>query len=120
MAVKHDSAAVVSAASVAAASPVFGEFAIIVLAALFGSLVALSRDKRGGERRRYHAANFIFRGVCIASFTSGAAASWLSGVSGVELYRLLAPAAFLIAVVGDDWFTVKDWVLERLAKRPKG
>lgn len=98
----------------AAAAPFFGELSIIVLAALFGAMVALSR--RAEERRKGYAASFIFRSVCLASFTTGAAASWLSTKTGIEFYRLLWAVAFLIAFIGDDWSKIKEWLIERWVK----
>ncbi len=123
MFVKLDNSAAAMAlkAAVAAIGPFCGEYALIVIAALGGSLVALSRAELDQSRRRSQSVTFIFRSVMIASFSTGAAASWISAVTGtgVEWYRLVAFVAFFIALVGDDWFRVKDLLISRWTRGPK-
>lgn len=111
MSIKPDPSTVAAAVPIVASTPFLGEFGIIVLAALFGAMVSLSR--RQIERRKGYATLFMFRAVCLASFTTGAAASWLSARTGIEFYRLLWAVAFLIAYVGDDWAKVKDWAIAK-------
>jgi len=110
---KPDPAAIAAAIPLAAATPIYGEYAIIVLAALFGSLVALSKMQPDAARSRWFIALFIFRGVAVASVAAGVIASWLSAATGVEFYRWLGLAAFLIAYAVEDLPKVKDMALQR-------
>lgn len=116
---KPDPAAIAAAVPVAAATPIYGEYALIVLGALAGSLIALSRITPSPDvaRSRWASALFVFRGVTLASVVSGALASWVSARTGVEFYRLLMPVACLIAAVGDDWGKIKDYAIEKWVKK---
>lgn len=96
--------ALIPAALITAGYPMYGELFVIVFASLAGALVALSvRPAYPSDRRSrwYDVPTFIFRHVCVASFSCGALAAWLSKLTGVELYWWLALVAFFAAVWAD-------------------
>ena len=111
---KPDETTAIAAAAIAASAPVAGEYAGIVIAALFGSLVALSRAKQSS---RANSALFIFRSVVIASFMTGIAAKIVGGYAGIQAVELTIPLAFIIAFIGDDWFRLKDSAVGAARKR---
>lgn len=114
---KTSAAAAATALPVVAAYPVLGEYMVIVLGALFGAFVALSRLPPVEGRGRWFAARFVLSGIAFASVLTGGLASWLSARTGVEFYRLLAPVAFFIAWLGDDWSRMKEMVFDRFGKK---
>ena len=108
---KVDATAAITAAGLtAASSSVFGDYATIVVAAVFGGLVALSRIENPGWWR---GVLFLFRAVTIAAGTTAIAARSLSSWTGYDVSELLVPVAGVIAFVGDDWFRVKDAAIAR-------
>jgi hypothetical protein len=109
---RHDQAAL-SAAGIVSASPLFGEYAIIVLAALFGALVALSKE---WKTPRISAALFVFRAVSISTALSSVAAAYVAEKLGKPANELLIPVAFSLAMIGDGWFKVRDWMLTKVKK----
>lgn len=109
------SGAIVPAIPIATTYPIFGEIALIMLAALFGSLVALSRHTP--RPTRVEAALFIFRGVAFASFCAGVAAAALSDRFGLDYYRALSLVSFFIAFIGDDWAKIKEFSIDRWVKK---
>lgn len=100
-----DPQATLTALLMASASPILGKYALIMLAAVFGALVALSRTPQSS---RWEGIKQIFRSVCFATALASLAATILARYLDVPAYELLSPAAFLIAVIGDQWFMIKD------------
>jgi len=111
---RTDETTAIASAVIAASAPFAGQYAGIVIAALFGSLVALSRARR---ESRATSALFIFRCVTIATFMTGIVSRFISSYVGIEAAELTAPLAFLIAIIGDDWFKLKDAALTSARKR---
>lgn len=111
---KADETTAVATAVIAASAPFTGEYAGVVIAALFGALVALSRAKQAS---RAHSALFIFRSVAIASFITAIPAKVAASYVGVQAAELMIPVAFIIAVIGDDWFRLKDSAIGAANKR---
>lgn len=111
---RADSSTTLATASIAAASPALGDYGVILLAALLGAAVSLSRLELGGRR---DALRYLFRAVSISAVLSSGAAAWLSSVLALDASLLLAPVAFLIAVVGDGWFAVRDRLLSMIGRR---
>lgn len=111
---KADETTAIASAVIAASAPFTGQYAGIVIAALFGALVALSRVK---QPTRANSALFIFRAVVIASFTTGIVSRVVAHYAGVEAIELTIPLAFLIAFIGDDWFRLKDSAVVAARKR---
>lgn len=109
---KHDQAAL-TAASITSAAPLFGEHAWIVLAALFGALVALSKE---WQTTRISAALFIFRAVAISTALTAVATNFLAPHIGQPPNELLLPVAFCIALSGDAIFKLKDWLIAKAVK----
>ncbi|MFA5186973.1 MAG: hypothetical protein WC551_10875 [Patescibacteria group bacterium] len=118
---KTDHTALATAATMAAASPLLGDFAVIAVAAVFGAFVAASRLV---EPSRLATAWFIFRSVSITTFSAGAAAQalgseWFAQKTGMTFghsVEILAFIAFWIAVIGDGWFKLKDRLLSRIER----
>lgn len=119
---KTDSTA--AAAVIAASTPLAGEYAIIVLAALLGALVSLSKMEPHPEamRRRWDGAKFLFRSTAVSCAFTWLAASIAAKMTGQDMYQLLFPVAFAIGWVGDGWIGVRDKLVNKLAKRadPEG
>lgn len=103
----------VATAIIGTSSAVAGQYALIILAALFGALVSLSRES---SETKLRSGWFIFRSVSIATFTAVPAAGLLSAKLGTPAHDLFACVAFLIAFVGDGWFKIRDWLLLRAKK----
>ncbi len=110
-----DPQAGITALLMAASSPLFGKYAIILIAALFGGLVALSRMKGFTKQ---DGALFIFRSVGFATALTSLAAYMLNNRYQIPEGDMLFPLAFCIALVGDGWFGIKDKLIE-LATRGK-
>jgi hypothetical protein len=108
-----DPSASVTALLMASASPLLAQYALILVAAIFGALVALSRaDSPKGSQ----AIGFMFRAVCFSVFLTGACASWLAPHVGLEVYQLISVVSFGIAVVGDGFFAAKERFIAFLQK----
>lgn len=114
---KVEPTAVATAVPVVAAYPIYGEFAIIVLGALFGALVALSKLPPAADRGRWSAVKFLFQSITFASFLAGIVAAWLSPRIGIDSYSLLAPVAFMIALNSEIWPKIRDAALEMMVKK---
>ena len=108
-----DPQASLTALLMASASPLLAQYALILVAAVFGALVALSRadSPKGGQ-----AIAFMFRAVCFSVFATGAIASWLAPHVGLEVYQLISVVSFAIAVIGDGFFVAKDRFIAYLQK----
>ena len=104
----QDQTSGIVAASIAAAHPVFGDYGPIVVGAVFGSLMALSRMK---STTRPEAAWFILLNVGLASIFTGVVAKWVATLTTLPAGELLAPVACLIAWIGNDWHRIKDWFI---------
>lgn len=109
----------VATAVIGTSAVVVGQYALIILAALFGAFVALSRED---TETRSHGAAFIFRAVSISTFTSlflaGLAYNKWPWLAQMPAHAVLMLVAFWVAFVGDGWFRVKDWAIERLRGKP--
>jgi hypothetical protein len=110
---RTDSTTTVASAGIAATSPLLGDYGVILLAAVLGAAVALSRMQVASRR---DALLFLFRAVAISSMLAGVASAWLSAQIGADAGGLLAPVAFVMAVIGDGWFRVRDWLIDRLTR----
>lgn len=109
-------AATAAAGAVVASAPMLGDYAVIILFAVFGAFVNVSRQRVPGDAPVL-AIVAMARGVLISATFSWLASMWLSGHVSMPLAWLLAPVAFLLAFVGDDWFRLKDLALEWIAAR---
>lgn len=111
-------AASLAAGAVVAASPVIGDYVVIVLAAIGGAFVNVSRSRTNGDS---HLENLyaMARGVMISAAFAWLASLWLATHADLPFSYILAPTAFLIAFIGDDWFRAKDIALDWLASRTR-
>lgn len=104
---------IVAAATVLLGSAVAGEYAVIVLAALAGSLWALSSAETA---TRAQGAGLVLRMVLTATVLAGSFAWWAESQLELPSTHLVAPAAFVIAAVGNRWRAVLDALGERLRR----
>lgn len=111
-----DPQATLTALLMASASPILGKYALIMLAAIFGSLVALSRTPQSS---RWEGIKQIFRSVCFATALTSLGATVLARYLNVPAYELLSPVAFIIAVIGDQFFDLKDKLIARYVRGEK-
>lgn len=107
-------AASIAAGTVVVTAPVLGDYAVIVLFAIFGAFVNVSRQLVPGDSPKL-AIFAMARGVLISATFTWLASLWFSGRMSMPLALLLAPVAFAIAFIGDDWFRLKDLAIERIA-----
>lgn len=105
------------AVSIALLGPAAGEYAVIVLSALAGSLWALSK---AGSTGRIDGAALVLRLVLTAVVLTGGAAYWFNSMYEVPVHQLLAPVAFAIGAFGDRWPSALDALWKRLMDRING
>lgn len=89
----------------AAAAPLFGQYALIGLAAAFGALWTISRTD---GLNLWGASKLFFRAVSLAMVFTGIIAHYVSELVHYQIHELLSPIAFTIAWVGDRWLEVRD------------
>lgn len=111
-----DPHATLTALLMASASPLLGQYAVILLAAIFGGLVALSWV---GNITKREGAWFMFRSVAFATALTSISAELLSRRFNVPAAEFLFPASFLIASVGDKWKSLRDWGIELVQRGKK-
>ena len=98
------------------AGPLFGPYAVIVIASLAGALWPLSEKQTD---TRSAGALFLLRTVGTASFLTGGIAYALETQLGYPSHQTLAPVAFAIGAMGD---ALRPWVTsaaERLLGQQK-
>lgn len=105
-----------AAAVVIGSTPFIGQTASIVIVALFGAFVAVSRAK---NESMLETAKQVARAVAFSVFLTVSAAKLASNYLPLESSDLVIPLAFLIALVGDDWFKVKGWALSWISRKSK-
>jgi hypothetical protein len=105
------------AIGVALLGPMAGEYAVIVLSALAGSLWALSRSSTD---TRAAGALLVLRLVLTAVVLAGGASWWLSGHYSIPAHHLLAPVAFCIGAIGNGWGSLINAALGMLRRRIGG
>lgn len=113
---KADPAASGTAILAAAASPLFGEYAIIVLAAVLGAFCAVTQMKLS----HWQSALFVLRCIAtsaaltslfahlLAPVVTAAMAKMLPDYVALPVEQWIFPVAFVIAVLGDRWGTIWD------------
>lgn len=100
-----------TAAVMAAAAPLAGQYAVIVFAAIGGSLCALSMAK---TTTRVDGAKLLMRVVLTATALTGAIAWLLEAKAGLPASKAIAPVAFFIGMFGDRWGEIREAVVNRL------
>jgi len=88
------------------ASPLPEHYVIIVLLAMLGGLVRVSRTKEFKEGQKSDAWWMLFRSVSFAFAMSWIVSNYISERYGFVLRDTIWAAAFIIAFVGDDWFKI--------------
>lgn len=105
------------AVAVALLGPAAGEYAVIVLSALAGSLWALSRLTTAS---RLTGASLVARLVITAVVLTSGVAYWLQQSYDWPTHQLLAPVAFAIGAFGDRWPALLDELWQRLVNKMAG
>jgi hypothetical protein len=100
-----------TAAIVAAVAPLAGQYAVIVFAALAGSLWALASAK---TETRLDGAKLLLRLVLTAAVLTGFVAWALEQQTGFPASKAVAPVAFFIGMFGDRWTDVRDAIVQRV------
>lgn len=108
---KVDTGSAVAGATLAASSAaIFGQYSLIAVAAVLGAFVSVSR---AGLASWWGSISLFLRSVFIAvlftTFVSKLVAEW----TGYEVADLIWIVAGLIALIGDDWFRLKDAAINR-------
>jgi len=103
--------------AVALLGPMAGEYAVIVLSALAGSLWALSRVPSGS---RAAGALLILRLVLTAVVLTSGLAWLLEQQYSWPAHQVLAPLAFVIGALGDRWPALVESLADRLLRRAGG
>jgi hypothetical protein len=93
------------AVAIALLGPLAGEWAVIVLSALAGSLWALSSAR---TPTRWGAAAMVFRLVFAAVVLTGSMAWLIERTYDWPAHQLLAPVAFFIGMLGDRFPALVD------------
>lgn len=98
-----------AALAIALAGPLFGPHALILFAALAGSLWAISAVPAAS---RMASAWVLIRCTTLSVAITGAISYWLASQYGLPALELLAPVAFFCAALGNGWRSVFDSMLD--------
>lgn len=100
---------------VSALNPLIVQFIPVLVFAVLGALVVLS--KKDNTLKGIEALGFMFRAVCFSVVFAGIGAYLLSGLpkmKGVPIIYLASGTSFVIAIVGDRWLELIDKGWERV------
>lgn len=97
--------------------PMFGEYAVIVLASLAGASWSMGAAQ---TPRRRDGALFLLRIVGTASFLTSSIAYACESKLQIPAVHLLAPVAFGIGAIGDRWSDLITAAFGRLRNLVKG
>jgi hypothetical protein len=100
-----------TALGIALFGPLFGEYAVILLAALAGGLLPLSSRP---TESRLRGALFLLRVVLTSFIFTGLVVALVEQHTGLSVRLTLAPVAFVLAAIGDRWRELIDAVAERI------
>lgn len=106
----------IGAGLVAAVAPAFGDYAVIIVSALAGSMWPLSTR----QDSRASGAAFVFRMVITSAALTGFVVWILESKAGVPTGKALAPAAFIIAAIGDQWRSILSSGVKRIKSLIQG
>lgn len=104
----------ITAVAIAVLGPMAGEYAVIVLSALAGSLWALSRSSLAS---RVDGAMLILRLVMTAVVLTSGLAWLLERHYEWPTHQVLAPLAFVIGALGDRWPGLVEALADRMLRR---
>lgn len=112
----------IAALSIALLGPLAGPYALILFAALAGSLWPLSA---ASTATRLEGAGLVLRCTLTSVVLTGGAAAWLQATYAVQVNESIAPVAFAFGALGNGWRAVLDAlagvvsaVVQRLGGRP--
>jgi hypothetical protein len=94
-----------AALSIALLGPLAGPYALILFAALSGSLWPLSVAETGS---RMAGAWLVVRCTLTSLLLTGTAVAWLQSQYGIEVNASIAPVAFFGGALGNGWRVVLD------------
>lgn len=104
---KNDVAPIVSGAAVAAAGPLVGQLATVVVCALWGALVALTHREADPAKtlaqNQRAALAFVFACFSFGVFFPGLIVYFAQQYVQIETNYLLGLSAFVVSVMGDRW-----------------
>jgi hypothetical protein len=101
----------VTAVVAALVAPLFGQYAVIIFAALAGGLWPLSA---AATQTRTQGALLLLRLILTATVLTGLIAWGLEQKTGFPASKALGPVAFLIAAMGNRWGDVFDKIASRI------
>ena len=101
------------ALAIALFGPLAGQYAVIVMASLAGSLWALSEAQTRGAG----SAALVLRLVLTAVVLAGSATWWLESRYDLPSHQILSPVAFLIGAFGNRWRAAIKSLWDAAAKR---
>lgn len=93
----------IAALSIALLGPLAGPYALILFAALAGSLWPLSA---ASTETRFEGAWLVLRCTLTGFILTGGAASWLQASYNIEVNATIAPVAFFFGALGNGWRAV--------------
>lgn len=99
------------ALAIAALGPTFGEYGLIVFAALGGSLWALGRREAAAP---IVGARFLLKIVVSAVLLTGFIAAALERYTSLSAPQWLAPVAFAIGFFGDNWSNMGQSIVDAI------
>jgi hypothetical protein len=105
------SAVSITALSIALLGPLAGPYALIVFAALAGSLWPISASDASS---RLANAFLLLRCTLMAVIFTSVIAQWLQAQYQLQAIELLAPVAFVIGALGNGWRSVINLVADSL------
>ena len=95
----------IAALSIALLGPLAGPYALILFAALAGSLWPLSA---ASTLTRLEGAWLVLRCTLTGVILTGGAASWMQSQYGIQVNETIAPVAFVFGALGNGWRAVLD------------
>ena len=95
----------IAALGIALIGPAAGPYAVILFAALAGSLWPLSAAPTGARVDGFW---LMLRCTLTSVVLTGAAATWLQAAYGYQVNETIAPVAFAFGALGNGWRAVLD------------
>lgn len=109
-----------TAALIALAGPVVGEYSAILFCSFIGAMWALSGRNPADHLPRAEGAWFVFRMMGTSVVFSSVIAWAIEKYWDVPAHLALAGVAFFIAFVGDRWREILAGLIERVTSRVRG
>lgn len=97
--------------------PVLGPYALIVFAAVVGSMLLLSARTPDATSPRWYGVKFIALGAVIALLLTGPLAWGVHAVTGIPANVALIPLAFMLGLARDKLVALINRLLDAIASR---